>query len=319
MRMERSWWDDATTHGLLLLVAAIWGLGWTAGRAVALGVPAGTAAWIRYAIAAACLLVYMHYRTRDEKGESLAIRLRFPGRSDLRKLLVIAFFSTALYQMLFMYGMGRTAAGDASLIITLNPVFTAILAIPLLGRPMTTRLALGLAIGAAGVAIVTGWSPNTDIPAMQRITGDVLIMLAALSWACSTNLVKRLLENPVEREGPAPTPLSIIVWASFFGWLMLIPIVIWETVQGGIPSVNQTEWLWIIFLAVFSTVLSYVWFAQGVDRIGPTASATYVFLVPPFGILSGWLLLDEQLGWSLLVGFVLILAGVRMAQSASIE
>ena len=100
---------------------------------------------------------------------------------------------------------------------------------------------------------------------------------------------------------------------------MLIPIVIWETIQGGIPSVNQTEWLWIIFLAIFSTVLSYVWFAQGVDRIGPTASATYVFLVPPFGILSGWLLLDEQLGWSLLVGFVLILAGVRMAQSASIE
>jgi drug/metabolite transporter (DMT)-like permease len=66
-------------------------------------------------------------------------------------------------------------------------------------------------------------------------------------------------------------------------------------------------------------VFSYIWFTQGVDRIGATAAATYVFLVPPFGILAGWLLIDEQLGWSLLVGFVLIVIGVLITQSETIE
>lgn len=313
------WRRDAPTHILLLLVAAIWGLGWTAGRVVALDMPEATAAWLRYAIAAAGLFIYMFYSTRAEVGATLYRRMRVPESADRAALLRIAFFSTALYQLFFMFGMHRTAAGDASLIITLNPVFTAILAIPILGRGMTRRLALGLAIGAAGVAVVTGWSPNTDIPTDERILGDVLIMFAAMSWATSTNLVKRLLETPLERIGPAPTPLSIIVWASFFGWLMLAPFAAYETLQHGIPSISEESWLWILFLAIFSTVLSYVWFARGVDRIGPTAAATYVFLVPPFGILSGWILLDEQLGISLLIGFILILLGVRLAQSASIE
>ncbi len=237
----------------------------------------------------------------------------------MKEVLAIGFFSTLLYQILFMHGMHRTAAGDASLIITLNPVFTAILAVPLLRRPMTRRLVLGLAIGAAGVAVVTGWSPNQSIELADRITGDILIMLAALSWATSTNLIKRLLERPPEHDAAPQTPVSIIVWVSFFGWLMLTPFAAYETLQTGIPNPTAEEWYWLMFLAVFSTVLSYIWFTNGVDKIGATAAATYVFLVPPFGILAGWLLLDEQLGWSLLVGFVLIVAGVLMSQSEVAE
>ena len=67
----------------------------------------------------------------------------------------------------------------------------------------------------------------------------------------------------------------------------------------------------------FSTVLTYVWFARGIDRIGPTAAASYVFLVPVFGVLSGWALLDESVGASMLVGFVLIVLGVKEVQRES--
>jgi drug/metabolite transporter (DMT)-like permease len=310
---------NAPTHGLLLLTVAIWGVSWVGGRIVATGLPEATGAWIRYTIACPLLFVYILFLTRSEVDLSIRQRLRIPERSDLAALLAIGLFSTLLYQILFMHGMHRTAAGDASLIITLNPVFTAILAVPILQRSMTRRLALGLAIGAMGVAVVTGWSPNQSIELADRVTGDLLIMLAALSWASSTNLIKRMLERPPERHGSPQTPVSIIVWASFFGWLMLTPFAAYETLQTGLPTPTIEEWYWLIFLAVFSTVFSYIWFTQGVDRIGATAAATYVFLVPPFGILAGWLLIDEQLGWSLLVGFVLIVIGVLITQSETIE
>ena len=309
--------DDLPTHFLLLCVAFIWGLGWVAGRVVALEFLPITAAWLRYAVASFLLFGYLVYRNKS--AGTLVEKLQIPERVDKFDILRIAALSTMIYQVFFMLGMERTAAGDASLIITLNPVFTALLAVPILGRSLTPRLATGRAIGAVGVAIVTGWSPNVDIPASERITGDVLIMFAALSWAGSTNYVKRLLEGERVRERTPPTPLSIIVWASFIGWLLLTPIAAWEVLEKGWSMPSDVAWGWILFLAIFSTVLSYVWFAQGVDRIGPTASATYVFLVPPFGILSGWYLLDEQFGWSLLVGFILILVGVRIAQSESIE
>jgi drug/metabolite transporter (DMT)-like permease len=81
----------------------------------------------------------------------------------------------------------------------------------------------------------------------------------------------------------------------------------------GDPSVNG--WIAIVFLAIFSTVFSYVWFADGIVTIGAGKTALYVYLVAPFGILGGWLILDEKLGWSLIASFLLILIGVLLAQS----
>jgi len=318
--MERRFlWEEGAIHLLLILVALIWGLGWVAGRVVATAMPEATAAWLRYAFASMGLFIVMLHSTRLEHGVSIARRLRVPDRTDLRSLASIALFSTMLYQLFFMFGMSRTAAGDASLIITLNPVFTALLSIILLDRRMTRPLAAGLAIGAIGVAVITGWSPNVDIPLHDRLAGDALIVLAALAWATSTNLVKRLLETPRERDEPDPTPLSIIVWSSFLGWLMLAPFAALEFATVGWNPQSGEVWGWLLFLAVFSTVLSYVWFARGIDRIGPTAAASYVFLVPVFGVLSGWLLIDERIGWSSLIGFVLIVIGVRLSQIGSIE
>jgi drug/metabolite transporter (DMT)-like permease len=307
-------------HTKLLLVVAIWGLGWTAGREVATGMPEAFAAWLRYAMAVPLFFIWIIWKEGDLSQKATGKRLFVPQGEDFKDIAIMAVFATVLYQLFFMYGMARTAAGDASVIITFNPGFTSLIAILLIGRRMTSRLAIGLLLGLAGVAIVTGWSPNTDIPADQRILGDILIMFAAASWALSTNIMKRILERNPSESRLAVTPLSIIVWTSFLGWLMLTPFALYDLWMVGSEAMpNKTEFLWLAYLAVFSTMFSYVWFADGVDKIGPTAAATYVYLVPFFGILSGWLLLSESIGWSLAVGLGLILVGVQMAQSESNE
>ncbi len=103
------------------------------------------------------------------------------------------------------------------------------------------------------------------------------------------------------------------------GLLFQTPAAIWEFTQVGIPitdyDVSIQAWGWLVFLAIFSTVLSYVWFADGIRIIGAGRSAMYVYLVPIFGILSGWLLLDEKLGFSQLASFILIVGGVYIVQS----
>ena len=75
----------------------------------------------------------------------------------------------------------------------------------------------------------------------------------------------------------------------------------------------------IFYLSILSTVLAYIWFVVGVEKIGATSASSYVFLVPPFGVLGGWLLLDERLGFSLILGFLLIVGGVRVVQSESVQ
>ena len=71
------------------------------------------------------------------------------------------------------------------------------------------------------------------------------------------------------------------------------------------------------YLGIISTVLAYVMFVRGIEIIGPTAASSYVFLVPVFGVIGGWALLGERIGTSMIVGFILIVAGVREVQRQS--
>ena len=120
---------------------------------------------------------------------------------------------------------------------------------------------------------------------------------------------------PAEDSQKALSPLQLTVWSSVAGLIFLTPIMAIETLQYGIPQPSNEGWLSVIFLAIFSTVISYVWFADGILTIGAGKSALYVYLVPPIGIYSGYLLLDEKLGSALLISFILIVGGVIIAQS----
>jgi drug/metabolite transporter (DMT)-like permease len=292
-------------HIKLVIVAAIWGVGWPAGRVIALEIAPFAASWLRYVMAVVFFLVYLR----------LSDKWMIPTRGEWKRIAWIGFFSTCLYQAFFMTGMKYTAAGDASLMITFNPFFTALLAIIFLKEAMHWRLGVGISLGISGVAVLFFYSPNVDIPFLERALGDVLIAGAAFAWACNTIQMKKAMTEPATDSERCLSPLQLTVWSSVAGLFMLTPVMVVETWAVGVPSPSMNGWIAIIFLAVFSTVISYVWFADGILTIGAGKSALYVYLVPIFGILSGYILLDEKLGASLLAAFVLIVGGVLLAQS----
>ena len=298
-------------HGLMILVVFSWGMAWAVGRILALGLPPMTGAWLRYVLTMA--LFYLWFVGRALKGNE--VNWLPTGRQTWRTLTLIAITGVLGYQVFFMNGMRLTAAGDASLIITFNPIFTVLLAAPMLGQQITRKMFVGLFCGFIGVAVVTGWSPNTDIPFEDRILGDLMILLASLNWAMTTNNTKRMME---QRNGEQKaTTLEIVVWYSLIGTVLLTPLAAWETWQHGIPEPTLTDWYAIIYLAAISTVLAYYWFAIGVEKLGATAASSYIFLMPVFGVLGGVILLDENIGWTLLLGFILIVIGVRVVQRES--
>ena len=296
---------NASVHIKLVIVAAIWGFGWPAGRVVATELPRIGAAWIRYVIVVILFLAYLKWSRQ----------WTLPSPSQWKHVACIGLFSTFLYQALFMYGMSYTAAGDASLMITLNPLFTAFLAVFFLSERMTWRLLAGLALALAGVAVLFVASPNTDIPAIDRWIGNTFIAGSALAWAASTIVMKRVMtQTPDDAEGPL-SPLHLTVWSSVVGLAILTPWAGVEALGASWTVPSPEAWMGIVFLAVFSTVVAYVWFADGIRTIGAGPAAFYVYLVPPFGILGGQELLGERPGASLAVAFALIVGGVLLAQS----
>ena len=307
--------DNLGTHLLLLVAAIIWGTTWAAGRFLSFGLgnqdsasldPA-TSAWLRYAFAT-CAFFALFVIRKNSGG------FRFlPKDMESWKFSIwLGIFGTMCYQLFFMHGMKWTAAGDASLIVSLNPVFTVLLASPMLGQYISTRMALGLLVGISGVFVVVGWSPNSEIPIDHRLIGGFFILCAALCWAATNNLTKIFLALQ-----KGVSPLEMVVWYSVIGWIMLTPWMIFEILKSGFPEPKIAEWATVAYLGIVSTVIAYVLFAKGIEAIGPTAASSYIFLVPVFGVLGGWYLLEEDIGISLLVGFTLIVCGVRAVQSES--
>ena len=237
------------THFLMLLVAIIWGLSWAIGRILSLEIPPMTGAWLRYILT--MIIFYIWFLILKIKGNK--VRWLPDKRSTFRSLIIIGFTGVLCYQFFFMHGMYYTAAGDASLIITFNPIFTVILAAPLLGQPISKKMFLGLFCGFIGVGIVTGWSPNTQIDFEDRILGDFLILCASLSWAATTNMTKRLMDG---RDGINNyNSLEIVVWYSLIGTIMMTPFVIYDVWTDGLILPTREGWLAIIYLGAFSCLL----------------------------------------------------------------
>jgi drug/metabolite transporter (DMT)-like permease len=209
-----------------------------------------------------------------------------------------------------MYGMQKTAASDASLVIGFNPIFVAILSVFALSHKLTNQSLLGMALSFTGILLIFIASPNIDIPLKERLIGNSLIMFGAFAYAIYIIVMRIYVLESKENQ---LSSLSLIAWVSLVGWILFIPFTIWESPWE--RSWSHDEWLLIGYLGILSTALSYVFFAIGVEVIGANRASSFVNVVPIFGILSSWLWINEKLGWIQLVSFGLIYFGVRMVNT----
>ena len=65
-----------------------------------------------------------------------------------------------------------------------------------------------------------------------------------------------------------------------------------------------------VSIALFSSVLAYIFWNRGVEQVGASVAGLFVHLMPLFGVLLAWLFLDERLGPYHIVGIGLILSGI---------
>ena len=292
----------AITNLMMLTVSVLWGVAWPVGRLLAtdlLEFPF-TVMFLRYSFAVPILFAWMWIK----EGNVV------PRAKDCKVLVIMAFTSVFLYQIGYMFGMQKTAASDASLVIGFNPIFVAILSVFALSHKLTTKSISGIFLSFIGILLIFIASPNIDISLEERLIGNSLIMFGAFTYAIYVIVMRQYVLN--DEDGQLSS-LSLIAWVSLIGWIFFIPFVLAESPWD--RSWNNDEWLLIGYLGILSTALSYVFFAIGVEVIGANRASSFVNVVPIFGILSSWLWINEELGWIQLVSFGLIYFGVRMVNT----
>jgi drug/metabolite transporter (DMT)-like permease len=216
---------------------------------------------------------------------------------DVAVFAVLGICNNALYLGLSYFGLRTVSAGLASLIISTNPVLTAVLATMVLGEQMTWRKVSGLVLGVAGVAYIVAdrISLGTD-----ATTGVVFTSGALVSMVAGTVLYKLLapkgslwIGNGVQNTAAG---------------LVLIPFA--ALADSGAVTLNWQLMLAFAFLVLFVSIFAYLIWFHLLDAFGATAASSFHFLMPPLGMLFGWLILSEHIAVSDLLGVVPVALGI---------
>lgn len=287
-------------HLRLLGVAASWGATWSWAREIVKTVPPVTGAALRFLLAGVALMTWVFATDRFRSIRALDGRQWFG-------LVLCAAVGVFLYTILFMSGMQYVPAGKGSVIITLNPAITLLVAAWLFGERLNPVIGLGMVLSLSGsmVAVTHG-----DIPMLWRGDvglGDWLILGAALCWSTYT-----LLSRVVMKGIP---PLTATAVSAIIGGLALVPAgLVAEGVAGwqAVAGASAYTWYNILAMAFVGTVLAYAWYFSGVKALGAGNAAAYIVLVPIFGItLAAWWL-GETVDASLLLGGALAVLGLGL-------
>jgi drug/metabolite transporter (DMT)-like permease len=282
----------------LVFVALFWGGTFIAGRILAQEVPHMIAAAGRFAVACMLLLPLAY------KLEGGLPKL---NRSQLLATFALGATGIFIYNLCFFAALSRMPAGRTALFVALNPIVTALALAMLFGERIGTRKWIGIAIAFVGAAIII--TRGDIMGALHDISqsvgaGELLMFCAISGWAAYTIIGRHALKGL--------SPIAATTYASLWGLLLLACGAAFQ-----LPSLDSSRFTWeviasIVYLGAFGTVIGFIWYYEGVKAIGPARTAVFNNLVPVFGITLGAVLLGESILISMIVGGVLVIAGVTL-------
>lgn len=279
--------------GLMLLITVIWGYAWVFMKVSLNFMGPFTFSALRFGTGAATLLLVVWL-----------VKAGKPPRSMWKHLIVVGLLQTTIVFTFVMYGMQFVDAGKSSVLLYSMPLWSSLFAVKILGEKITSGKLFGLAVGMLGLVTILGW----DILFVQNLSvifGEVLIIVAAVSWAASNVYYRVKLEGM--------TQLQVSAYQMLFGTVGIVIATLFAEWGDPIRLTGESIF-YILFTGVLASALCFtVWFLilSMIDMITATLST---LLVPVFGLFFGWLILDEELTNSILIGSVMIIAGITVAQ-----
>ena len=286
-----------TVYMLVTASAFFWGANFVLAAPILAVLPPLWAAAIRFMLAAA--LMFMIAGMRQEK--LLGLLKRHAGI-----YLLLGAVGICGFNLFFFFALQSTSANSAALIMATNPLLTAFLAVAFLGEQLTPRQLIALPVALIGVSVVISQGDMHKLASLSFAHGDLLMMVANLSWAAYNVLVRRYM--------PQASPIANTSWIMAAGAILLVSVAL-----GSDTHVSMLDLKASIAMAVMvigGTVLAYLFWGIGIARLGAARTAIFVNLVPVFAMLVGAFLglLPTP---AQLTGGVLVLTGVSISMFPS--
>jgi len=209
------------------------------------------------------------------------------------------------YNILLYWSAHDTTAINISIINGAMPALIFAGALIFFGQPVTALQWIGMAVSMAGVILV---GAKGDVQHLLDLTinhGDLLILLATVLYAGYSVLLRKRPLVPSLVFFAAMTPAALV--SSF------IPLGI-EIAAGDFFWPSSTGWLLLIYVAIFPSLLSQIFFIRAVELIGAGRAGLFTNLMPLFGAGLAVLILGEALAFYHVIALALVLGGILLAE-----
>lgn len=273
----------------LLVLAAIWGASFLFMRIIAPEIGTLPTAFFRVSIAAAGLLVIL-----------ALLRVRWDFQGKFKTVLLLGVINSGIPATMYSVAAQVLPAGYSAIFNATTPLMGVLIGGLFFHERLTPSKIAGVCLGLFGVGILTRAGPVAFD--LELLMGALACLLATTCYGFAGFLARRWLDQ----QGGLDSRLSAL--GSMLGaTLFLLPWFGWNAISHPPASWGGWNvWLSLLGLGLLCTAFAYILYFRLLTSIGPVKSMTVTFMIPPFGVLWGALLLDEPLPMAHLYGGMLI-------------
>jgi drug/metabolite transporter (DMT)-like permease len=283
---------SASGLAFALVTSIGWGLNWPIMKYVlAQWPPLSARGWTGVAGALALALYAV----------AMGISLKVP-RDQWLRLCVSAFLNVSLWMAVMGIALVYLPASEATVIAYTMPVWTALLAWPLLGERMTLTRVIALIMAFAGLAALLGG--NEMSASLAKLPGVVLALGGAIGFALGTIFLKKW---PIQLSGATSAAWQIGIGC--------VPVALAGLVfeAPALSALDTGGWAALAYMTFVQFCIAYVcWFAA-LERLPASVAAIATMLVPVIGVTVSAIALHEPLGPAKIAALVLTVGGVALA------
>ena len=294
--MQKCWHRNLVVSYLLLLITVVlWASAFVGIRIGLHSYTPGALALLRF-IVASFAIIPLHLKYRS----SVVLT-----RTERLAIFILGLLGIGVYHAALNYGEITIAAGLASFIIGLSPIFAALLARFFLKEKLGMIGWIGIAISFVGVALIAiseGGSAAFNL-------GASAVLLSALITAVYTVGQKQLLKkiNAIEIT-------SLTFWSGLLGLMIFLPQLSHEFMRASLTATMAA-----VYLGIFPSMIAYITWSMALERLSVTKASSALYAMPIVATFLGWLWLKETIALLVFGGGCLALVGAFIVQSGKMR
>jgi len=231
-------------------------------------------------------------------------KLQKVKKSDLGWMVLLSFFEPFLYFMGESFGLKYVSSTVAAVIVATIPLFTPFAAWYFFKEKLSGANLAGLVISFAGVSLVV-FDLSTGLSASPLGIG--LEFIAVLSTIGYAVILKKMVATY--------NGYTIISYQNLIGAFMFLPFWAMFEAKGALATpFSPTAFAAIVKLAVFASILGFIFFTYSIRHIGINKSNMFINLIPVFVAFFSFFILGDEITLQKMAGIAVVIAGLFLAQ-----